>query len=438
MPLWNAQFESMPRSDLRKIQLQRLQALVERAAHLSPLYRQRFAETGVRPEQIRSLEDIARLPFTTKDDLRFHYPWGMCTVPMKDVVRVHTSSGTTGKPIVACYTRADMQVWQEVCARSLTSAGVTAEDIIHNGYGYGLFTGGLGIQLGAEAIGATVVPVSAGLTERQLMLLEDFGATVITCTPSYALVLGEAAAAAGIDVRERFKLRVGIFGAEPWTEEMRHDLQEGLGLIAYDIYGLTEIIGPGVSMECDHHDGLHIFEDQFYPEIIEPASGEPLGFGAVGELVFTTLTKEAMPLIRYRTGDRTILYQEPCACGRTMVRMAKVLGRTDDMLIVRGVNVFPSQIEKLLLEFDELAPQYQIIVDRPRHQLDTLEVQVEATDAFFQSADSTRVIDLEKRIQKHLHGALVVHGKITVLKPHSLERSIGKAKRVVDRRNLTA
>ena len=349
---------------------------------------------------------------------------------MKEVVRIHTSSGTTGKPIVACYTRADLAVWMEVCARSLAAAGVTADDIIHNGYGYGLFTGGLGIQLGAEAIGATVVPVSSGLTARQLMLLEDFGATVLTCTPSYALVLGEEAAATGIDVRKRFKLRVGIFGAEPWSEEMRGEIREVLHLEPFDIYGLTEIIGPGVSMECEHHNGLHIFEDHFYPEIINPSSGQPLGFGAEGELVFTTLTKEAMPLIRYRTGDRTILHQEKCACGRTLARMEKVLGRTDDMLVVRGVNVFPSQVEKVLLEFDEVAPQYQIVVDRKRHELDTFEVLVEGTDSF----ERTHSKELEEKIQKRLHEVLLIHCKATVMKPRSIERSIGKAVRVVDRR----
>ncbi|HEY6170394.1 MAG TPA: AMP-binding protein, partial [Verrucomicrobiae bacterium] len=285
-------------------------------------------------------------------------------------------------------------------------------------------------------VGATVVPVSSGLTARQLMLLEDFGATVLTCTPSYALVLGEEAVAAGIDVRERFKLRVGIHGAEPWSEEMRREIQAALNLVAYDIYGLTEIIGPGVAMECEHHNGLHVFEDHFYPEIIDPKDGQPLGFGVEGELVFTTLTKEAMPLIRYRTGDRTVLHQEKCACGRTLARMGKVLGRTDDMLIVRGVNVFPSQVEKVLLEFGEVAPQYQIVVDRKRHELDSFEVRVEGTETFSKSAGPARLDELEKRIQHRLHEALVIHCKVTVMKPRSLERSIGKAVRVVDRRKL--
>ncbi len=437
MALWNAEFESMPRAALSALQLQRLQSVAARAARLSPFYQRRFAEVGVRPEMVRFLEDITKLPFTTKADLRYQYPWGLCTVPLKEVVRVHTSSGTTGKPVVACYTRADLGVWADVCARSLTAAGVRAEDVVQNGYGYGLFTGGLGIQAGAEAIGATVVPVSSGLTARQLMLMEDFGATVLTCTPSYALVLGEEAAAAGIKVRERFKLRVGIHGAEPWSEEMRHEIQETLHLQAYDIYGLTEIIGPGVSMECEHRNGLHIFEDHFYPEIIDPSTGQPLGFGVEGELVFTTLTKEAMPLIRYRTGDRTILHQEKCACGRTLVRMGKVLGRTDDMLIVRGVNVFPSQVEKVLLEFDEVAPQYQIVVDRKKHELDTFEVLVEAAESFSQANDPPRLEALQKNIQHRLHEALVIHCKVSVVKPRSLERSTGKAARVVDRRKIS-
>ena len=429
MPLWNAPFESMPRESLNKVQLQRLKAVIERAASLSPFYKQRFAETGVHAEKIRSLEDLSTLPFTTKDDLRFHYPWGLCTVSLKETVRIHTSSGTTGKPVVAAYTRADLAVWTEVCARSLTAAGVAPGDVVHNSYGYGLFTGGLGVQLGAEAIGATVVPASSGFTARQLMLLEDFGATVLTCTPSYALVLGEEATAAGT----MLKLRVGIFGAEPWSEEMRREIHDALHLEPYDIYGLTEIIGPGVAMECEQHDGLHVFEDHFYPEIIDPSSGQPQDFGVEGELVFTTLTKEAMPLIRYRTGDRTILHQDKCACGRTLARMGKVLGRTDDMLIVRGVNVFPSQVEKVLLEFDEVAPQYQIIIDRKRHELDSFEVLVEGLDSF----DRTFGVELEGKIQKRLLDALLIHCKVTVMKPRSLERSAGKAVRVLDRRKLS-
>lgn len=436
MAIWNKEFETMPREELSKLQFERLKALVERAGQTSPYYRKKLAEAGVSASDLKSLTDIATLPFTTKEELRCNYPWGMFTVPLKEVVRIHASSGTTGKPIVGGYSRADLKLWAEVMARTVTAAGITADDIVHNGYGYGLFTGGLGFHLGAEAVGATVVPASAGLTRRQLMLMEDFGATVLTCTPSYSLVIAEEAAAEGIDIRERLKLRVGVFGAEPWTEKMREEIEAALNLDAYDIYGLTEIIGPGVSVECEHHCGLHIFEDYFYPEIIDPSSGEPLGYGVEGELVFTSLTKEAMPLIRYRTRDRTTLHAEPCACGRTLVRMEKVLGRTDDMLIVRGVNVFPSQIERVLLEFGELEPHYQIIVDRGRHELDTLEVWVEGTDSLFMPVETQLIQELEQKIKIRLHEALIINCSVKLMKQRSLERSMGKAVRVVDKRQL--
>ncbi|GIK39045.1 MAG: phenylacetate--CoA ligase [Anaerolineae bacterium] len=436
MAIWNKEFETMPREDLSKLQFERLKALVERAGQTSPYYRKKLAEAGVSAGDLKSLTDIATLPFTTKEELRCNYPWGMFTVPLKEVVRIHASSGTTGKPIVGGYSRADLKLWAEVMARTVTAAGITADDIVHNGYGYGLFTGGLGFHLGAEAVGATVVPASAGLTRRQLMLMEDFGATVLTCTPSYSLVIAEEAAAEGIDIRERLKLRVGVFGAEPWTEKMREEIEAALNLDAYDIYGLTEIIGPGVSVECEHHCGLHIFEDYFYPEIIDPSSGEPLGYGVEGELVFTSLTKEAMPLIRYRTRDRTTLHAEPCACGRTLVRMEKVLGRTDDMLIVRGVNVFPSQIERVLLEFGELEPHYQIIVDRGRHELDTLEVWVEGADSLFMPVETQLIQELEQKIKIRLHEALIINCSVKLMKQRSLERSMGKAVRVVDKRQL--
>ncbi|MCL4298690.1 MAG: phenylacetate--CoA ligase [Anaerolineae bacterium] len=436
MAIWNKEFETMPREDLSKLQFERLKALVERAGQTSPYYRKKLAEAGVSAGDLKSLTDIATLPFTTKEELRCNYPWGMFTVPLKEVVRIHASSGTTGKPIVGGYSRADLKLWAEVMARTVTAAGITADDIVHNGYGYGLFTGGLGFHLGAEAVGATVVPASAGLTRRQLMLMEDFGATVLTCTPSYSLVIAEEAAAEGIDIRERLKLRVGVFGAEPWTEKMREEIEAALNLDAYDIYGLTEIIGPGVSVECEHHCGLHIFEDYFYPEIIDPSSGEPLGYGVEGELVFTSLTKEAMPLIRYRTRDRTTLHAEPCACGRTLVRMEKVLGRTDDMLIVRGVNVFPSQIERVLLEFGELEPHYQIIVDRGRHELDTLEVWVEGADSLFMPVETQLIQELEQKIKIRLHEALIINCSVKLMKQRSLERSMGKAVRVVDKRKM--
>jgi len=437
MPIWNVEFETMSREQLGRLQLERLKALVERVAGTSPFYRKKLAEAGVTANDINSLDDTNKLPFTTKDELRYNYPWGMFTVPLKDIVRIHASSGTTGKPTVGGYTRADLALWQEVMARSVTAAGMTAEDVVHNGFGYGLFTGGLGFHLGTEAVEATVVPVSAGLTQRQLMLMEDFGATVLTCTPSYSLVIAEEAARQGIDIKERLKLRVGIFGAEPWTEKMRDEIEAALGLRAYDTYGLTEVIGPGVSVECEHRQGLHIFEDHFYPEVIDPSSGEPLGYGREGELVFTTLTKEAMPLIRYRTRDRTTLYAEPCACGRTIVRMDKVLGRTDDMLIVRGVNVFPSQIERVLLEFSDLGPHYQIIVDRGQHELDTLEVWVEGADRLFMPVDTHYIEALERDVQTRLKEALIIHCSVKLMKPQTIERSLGKAVRVVDKRQLS-
>jgi phenylacetate-CoA ligase len=436
MPIWNEEVETMSRADLRKLQVKRLKTLVERMANTSPFYKKKLVEAGVGANDIKSLEDMAKLPFTTKEELRYNYPWGMFTVPLKEVVRIHASSGTTGKPIVGGYTRADLELWQEVMARTVTAAGITADDVVHNGYGYGLFTGGLGFHIGAEAVGATVVPASAGLTKRQLMLMEDFEATVLTCTPSYSLVIAEEAAAEGIDIRERLKLRVGVFGAEPWTEKMREEIEAALDLDAYDIYGLTEVIGPGVSVECEHHNGLHVFEDHFYPEIIDPSSGEPLGFDVEGELVFTTLTKEAMPIIRYRTRDRTTLHAEKCGCGRTIVRMEKVLGRTDDMLIVRGVNVFPSQIERVLLEFSELEPHYQIIVDRGKHELDTLEVWVEGADSLFMPVDTDHIEELEQRIKTRLQEALIIGCTVKLMKPRTIERSLGKAVRVVDRRQL--
>lgn len=434
MPIWNEEFETMPRAEMGKVQLERLKTLVERASQTSPFYKKKLAEANVGAQDLHTLADIAKLPFTSKDELRYNYPWGMFTVPLKDVVRIHASSGTTGKPVVGGYTRADLKVWEEVMARTMTAAGITAADIVHNGYGYGLFTGGLGFHLGAEAVGATVVPASAGLTKRQLMLMEDFGATVLTCTPSYSLVIAEEAVAEGIDLKQRLKLRVGMFGAEPWSEKMRHEIETALNLTAYDNYGLTEMIGPGVSVECEHHTGLHIFEDHFYPEIIDPSSGEPLGYGVEGELVFTTLTKEATPLIRYRTRDRTTLRPEKCRCGRTIVRMDKVLGRTDDMLIVRGVNIFPSQVERVLLEFSELEPHYQIIVDRGRHELDSLEIWVEATDHLFMPVETARLDALQQRVETRLQEALITRCSVKLMKSHTIERSQGKAVRVVDRR----
>jgi len=436
MSIWNKEFETMPREELKKLQGQRLRQAVEYVSKRVPFYQRKFKEAGIKPEDIHGLDDIGRLPFTTKGDLRNEYPFGMFAVPLEEVIRIHASSGTTGKPTVGGYTRNDLKIWGEVMARTVTSAGVTAKDVAQNAYGYGLFTGGLGFHLGFETVGATTIPVSGGLTERQLMLMEDFGATVLSCTPSYSIVLAEEAEAAGIDFKKRMKLRVGIFGAEPWTNEMRQTIEERLGLVSFDIYGLTEIIGPGVSVECEHHNGLHIFEDHFLPEIIDPDTGASLPYGEEGELVFTTLTKEAMPVIRYRTRDLTILHAEKCECGRTLVRMEKIRGRTDDMLIIRGVNVFPSLVESTLLSVDGLEPYYQIVVDRPKDQLDKLEVLVEARKSYFEPVDMQALDELRKRAEHTLSSGLGVGVEVKLMGPHTIERSIGKAKRVVDKRDL--
>ena len=436
MSIWNKEFETMPREELKKLQGQRLRQAVEYVSKRVPFYQRKFKEAGIKPEDIHGLDDIGRLPFTTKGDLRNEYPFGMFAVPLEEVIRIHASSGTTGKPTVGGYTRNDLKIWGEVMARTVTSAGVTAKDVAQNAYGYGLFTGGLGFHLGFETVGATTIPVSGGLTERQLMLMEDFGATVLSCTPSYSIVLAEEAEAAGIDFKKRMKLRVGIFGAEPWTNEMRQTIEKRLGLVSFDIYGLTEIIGPGVSVECEHHNGLHIFEDHFLPEIIDPDTGDSLPYGEEGELVFTTLTKEAMPVIRYRTRDLTILHAEKCECGRTLVRMEKIRGRTDDMLIIRGVNVFPSLVESTLLSVDGLEPYYQIVVDRPKDQLDKLEVLVEARKSYFEPVDMQALDELRKRAEHTLSSGLGVGVEVKLMGPHTIERSIGKAKRVVDKRDL--
>jgi phenylacetate-CoA ligase len=436
MPIWNPEIETMPREELKKLQSKRLREIAAYAYNNLAYFQAKCKHKGITPEDINGIEDLSKLPFTAKQDLRDVYPFGGFAVPLKDVVRMHASSGTTGKPTVGGYTRKDLELWAEVMARTISCAGVTSEDVAHNAYGYGLFTGGLGFHLGFETVGATTIPVSGGLTRRQIMLLEDFGATVLTCTPSYSLVLAEEAQDMGIDFKSRMKLRAGIFGAEPWTEEMRGEIEERLGLKAYDIYGLTEVIGPGVSVECEHRNGLHIFEDHFLAEIIDPDTGEQLGFDEEGELVFTTLTKEAMPVIRYRTRDRTILHQEKCDCGRTLVRMEKILGRTDDMLIVRGVNIFPSLVEKALLSVDGLDPYYQIVVDRQKDQLDKLEVWVEANHRYFEPIDTRALDQLRDSAEQELSQTLGIGAEIKLMGPHSIARSEGKAKRVVDKREL--
>jgi phenylacetate-CoA ligase len=426
--------ETMPREDLEGLQLKRLRAVVERVYHLVPFYRRRMDELGVKPEHIRTLRDLRHLPYTTKQDLRDNYPFGMFAVPMDQVVRIHASSGTTGKPTPVAYTQRDLETWAELMARTLAAAGASRGDIVHNAYGYGLFTGGLGFHYGAERLGAAVIPVSGGQTRRQIMLLQDFGPTVIVCTPSFALYLAEVGREMDVDFRQ-LKLRVGIFGAEPWTEGMRSEIEKQLGLDAVDIYGLSEIMGPGVCVECiEAKAGLHMFEDHFLPEIIDPASLEPAANGEMGELVITTLTKEAVPLLRYRTRDVTSLNYAPCRCGRTLLRMNRLRGRSDDMLIIRGVNVFPSQIESVLMETPGVAPHYQLIVDR-EGSLDTLEVQVEVDEATF-SDEVKKLQALAQSIQRQIKDYFTVSVKVKLVEPRSIPRSEGKAKRVIDRRQL--
>jgi phenylacetate-CoA ligase len=431
--IWDPQHETMPRAELQALQLERLQAQVATVYEKVPFYRYALAARGITPQSIRSLDDLSKLPFTTKRDFRDNYPLGLAAVPRERIVRLHASSGTTGKPIVVAYTIGDIELWAEVMARTLTSGGVTQQDIVHNAYGYGLFTGGLGFHYGAERIGATVIPISGGATKRQIMFMQDLGSTVLCCTPSYALYLAETAEEMGVDLRDT-ALRVGFFGAEPWTQRMREEIQTKLGLQALDIYGLSEIIGPGVSVECEHQAGMHIFEDHFLAEIIDPQTGEPLPYGERGELVLTTLTKEALPVIRYRTGDITALHPEPCACGRTFVRMEKIRGRTDDMLIVRGINVFPSQIESVLLQIEGVQPHYQIVVDRQR-SLDELEVWVEVSEEVF--VDEFRRLEaLENKIQDELRNVLGISARVKLVEPRSIQRSEGKARRVIDRREV--
>ncbi len=426
--------ETRPREDLEALQLKRLQAVVERVYHLVPFYRRRLDEAGLKPEQIRTLEDLRLLPFTTKQDLRDNYPFGMFAAPMDQIVRIHASSGTTGKPTPVAYTQRDLETWAELMARTLAAAGTHRGDIVHNAYGYGLFTGGLGFHYGVERLGAAVIPVSGGQTRRQIMLLQDFGPTVLVCTPSFALYLAEVGQEMGMDFK-KLQLRVGIFGAEPWTEGMRTEIENRLNLDAVDIYGLSEIIGPGVSVECiEGKSGLHMFEDHFLPEIIDPATLQPVPPGEMGELVITTLTKEAMPLLRYRTRDVTSLNYAPCLCGRTLARMNRIRGRSDDMLIIRGVNVFPSQIEAILMETPGVAPHYQLIVDR-EGQLDTLEVQVEVDEVAF-SDEVKQLQTLAQNIQRQIKDYLTVSVKVRLVEPRSIPRSEGKAKRVIDQRQM--
>jgi phenylacetate-CoA ligase len=433
MEIWNRHFECMERDGIKHVQGERLRETVERVYFNVPYYRDKMQKAGIGPESIQTIDDISKLPFTTKQDLRDNYPFGLFAVPMSEIVRVHASSGTTGKPTVVGYTRNDISTWSEVMARTLTSAGANRNDFIQVAYGYGLFTGGLGLHYGGEKIGASVIPISGGNTMRQIQLMHDFGSTVLACTPSYALFLAEAIQESGIR-RQDLKLRVGVFGAEPWTENMRREIEDKLRIKAIDIYGLSEVIGPGVASECLCQEGLHIAEDHFYPEIIDPETLQVLPSGSTGELVFTTLTKEGLPLIRYRTRDLTRLNHEKCKCGRTMVRMEKCLGRSDDMLIIRGVNLFPSQVESVLLEMSEIKPHYLLIVDRVNN-LDTLELKVEVDEAFFQDKIS-QLEALRQKLQSNLENSLGLGIKVTLVEPKIIERSEGKSKRVIDKRKF--
>lgn len=428
---WDEAKEGLDRAKRRELQNERLLSLVERVYQNVPHYRNKMAEAGVSPADIKSLDDLHKLPFLTKLDLRDTYPYGMFAVPMEDIVRIHASSGTTGKQTVVGYTRDDLTLWGEVMARTLSAAGVTNKSFMQVSYGYGLFTGGLGAHAGAEMIGASVIPTSVGNTKRQIQLMHDFGTTHIACTPSYILYIAETIEEMGLDIEE-FKLQAGTFGAEPWTENMRREIESRLHIKAHDIYGLSEIIGPGVSFECGCQDGLHVNEDYFYPEIIDPETGRVLPEGSTGELVFTTLTKQGLPLIRYRTKDITSLTYETCKCGRTLVRMKKPHGRSDDMLIIRGVNVFPSQVEEVLLSTGETSPHYLIVVDRVNN-LDTMEVQVELTDAMF--SDAVKGIEtLERKLAASLDSVLGIAAKVRIVEPKSLQRSEGKAVHVIDKR----
>jgi phenylacetate-CoA ligase len=432
--IYNEEFETMPREALESIQLRRLQATVARVYNATPFYRRRFDEAGVAPADIRSLSDLQKLPFTTKADLRDNYPFGMFAVPMDNVTRIHASSGTTGKPTVVGYTARDIQTWAELMARSLMAAGTRRDDIVHNAYGYGLFTGGLGVHYGAERLGASVIPISGGNTKRQVMIMKDFGPTVLTCTPSYALHLAEVAAEMGVNFRD-LKFKAGIFGAEPWSEQMRREIERTLNLKAMDIYGLSEVMGPGVSIECiEAQNGLHVFEDHFIPEIINPQTGAVLPYGTPGELVFTTITKEAFPVIRYRTRDLSVLDPEPCRCGRTIVRMGRIQGRSDDMLIIRGVNVFPSQIESVIMETKHLEPHYQLVVERIG-TLDQLTVLVEVNEAMF-SDEIKNLQSIERELERSIRETLGVATQVKLVEPKGIQRSEGKAVRVIDKRKI--
>jgi len=430
---WNEKYETMSRDETTFVQSERLQKMVRRIYHNVPFYRDKFQSVGLTPDDIKHVSDLPKLPFTLKQDLRDNYPYGIFASPLSQIVRVHASSGTTGKPTVVGYTREDIATWSECCARSLVAAGADHHSVIQIAYGYGLFTGGLGLHYGAEKLGASVIPISGGNTERQIMLMKDFKTSLLACTPSYAIYLAEALKDYGVSIEE-LNLKFGVFGAEPWSENMRKEIEQKLNITALDIYGLSEIMGPGVAMECSFKNGMHVWEDHFIPEIIDPLTLAPLPYGTPGELVFTTITKEGIPLLRYRTRDLSVLHNEICACGRTHVRMERVSGRTDDMLIIRGVNVFPSQIESVLLEIGEVEPHYQLIVTR-EGILDNLEIRVEVSENMFSDKISNLEV-LENNIKHRIASVLQISAKIKLVEPKTIPRSEGKSKRVIDNRNL--
>jgi len=430
--VWDRDKECMPREQLEALQLQRLQSTLRLVNTQVPCYKNKFSSLNISPEDVRTLDDLQHLPFTTKEDLRLNYPYGMFAVPMREVVRIHSSSGTTGKPTVVGYTRNDLNTWTQLAARFMTAAGVTADDIVHIAFGYGLFTGAFGLHYGAEEIGASVIPISSGNTDKQIMIMQDYRSSALVCTPSYAMTLADRMEKQGFDPRQ-LALKAGLFGGEPWSEEMRNEIETRLGIIATDNYGLSEVMGPGVGGECQYKRGMHISEDHFIAEIIDPDSGQVLPRGSVGELVLTSITKEAFPIIRYRTRDITKLDYEPCACGRTNVRMMKTMGRSDDMLIIKGVNVFPTQIEEVLFQVEGCEPHYQLIVER-EGTMDTLEVQVEVSESiFFDEMRKQR--SFVDRLEKRLLSILGVGAKVKLVEPSTIIRHEGKAKRVIDKRN---
>ncbi len=430
--MYQPQFEAMPRAELEALQLDRLKALLVRVYENVPTYRQKYDDAGFDPRSVESLDDLRRVPFTVKDDLRSAYPYGMFAVPLRDIVRVHSSSGTTGQISVVGYTAGDIDRWADLMARTFAAAGATPDDIVQVTYGYGLFTGGLGAHYGSERLGALTIPISGGNTKRQVQVLKDFGTTVLACTPSYALLIAETARDMGLDPRD-LPLRVGVFGAEPWSEGMRQQIEEELGLSAIDIYGLSEVLGPGVATECVHQEGLHVFEDHFIIEIVDPNTLEPVPDGEMGEVVFTTLTKEGIPVVRYRTRDISRIIPGPCECGRSLRRMQRITGRSDDMLIIRGVNVYPSQIEQVLLGIPMVAPHYQVVLTK-RGSMDHVEVHVEVAPEF--AFDEVRELErLQGRVKSEIQSALAVSIAVKLVEPKSIARSEGKAKRVIDLRS---